>query len=98
MNAENDRQAWLSAMERIARPVLEAGAAGELKRRLPVKAVPSGVDDRSRFACLEAVGRLLCGIAPWLELSALTGEEEALRARVRRHGKAGHRQWRRPDF
>lgn len=80
MNVENDRQAWLNAMERIARPVLEAGSAGQLKRRLPVKSVPAGVDDRSQFACLEAVGRLLCGIAPWLELSTLTGEEEALRA------------------
>ncbi len=72
MTDQNDRQSWLNVMERIARPVLEAGAAGELRARLPVKAVPPGVDDRAQFACLEAVGRLLCGIAPWLELDDLS--------------------------
>jgi hypothetical protein len=66
-------------MERIARPVLEAGAAGELRARLPIKSVPPGQDDRSKFACLEAAGRLLCGIAPWLESQDLTGKEEKLR-------------------
>ena len=79
MTDQNDRQSWLSVMERVARPVLEAGAAGELRALLPVKAVPPGVDDRSQFACLEAVGRLLCGIGPWLELDGLTGDEEVLR-------------------
>ena len=82
MTDQNDRQSWLNVMERIARPVLEAGAAGELRARLPVKAVPPGEDDRAQFACLEAVGRLLCGIAPWLELDDLTGDEEDLRAEL----------------
>jgi hypothetical protein len=75
---QGDRHYWLNVLERIARPVLEAGARGELKRKMPVEGAPE-VNDRPLYSHLEAVGRLLCGIAPWLELSGLGGEEEALR-------------------
>ncbi|MBI3959601.1 MAG: DUF2264 domain-containing protein [Chloroflexi bacterium] len=80
-DANADRADWLSVLERIARPVLEAGAAGELRARMPVEHRPESTV-RHHFAHLEAVGRLLCGIAPWLELQGLTGEEEALRAEL----------------
>jgi len=76
-----DRTYWLTVLERIARPVLEAGAARELRARMPVEHRPESTN-RHRFAHLEAVGRLLCGIAPWLELTDLAGEEEALRAEL----------------
>lgn len=76
-----DRAYWLTVLERIARPVLEAGAAGELRARMPIEHRPES-RDRHRFAHLEAVGRLLCGIAPWLELEGLTGEEERLRGEL----------------
>lgn len=76
---QEDRRYWLTALDRIARPVLEAGAAGELKKRMPVEAA-QGMTDRVYYAYLEAVGRLLCGMAPWLELTNLHGEEEDLRA------------------
>jgi hypothetical protein len=78
-NGQEDRRYWLDALVRIARPVLEAGATGELKKRMPVEAAP-GMTDRAHYTHLEAVGRLLCGMAPWLELTGLPGEEEALRA------------------
>ena len=77
----SDRNYWLSVLERVARPVLEAGASGELRARMPVEHRPESTN-RHRFAHLEAVGRLLCGIAPWLELEGLTGEEEMLRAEL----------------
>ena len=77
----SDRKYWLSVLERVARPVLEAGASGELRARMPVEHRPESTN-RHRFAHLEAVGRLLCGIAPWLELEGLTGEEEMLRAEL----------------
>ncbi len=75
-----DRQYWLSVLERIARPVLAYGAAGELHCTMPVEAQPGAEADRAQYTHLEAVGRLLCGIAPWLELDGLSGAEEALRA------------------
>lgn len=75
-----DRSIWLDALERIARPVLTAGAAGQLRARMPVEAVAGMEADRAAFTHLEAVGRLLCGMAPWLELRGLAGDEERLRA------------------
>lgn len=74
----NDRAYWLHILKRLADPVLEAGAAGVLPTALPVA---PGREDRQPFAALEAAGRLLCGIAPWLESKDLQGEEEALRMR-----------------
>lgn len=74
------RKIWLDALERIARPVLTAGAAGELRAKMPVEAVAGTEADRARYTHLEAVGRLLCGMAPWLELRELTDDEERLRA------------------
>lgn len=80
-DTSSDRAYWLSVLERIARPVLEAGAVGELRARMPIEHRPES-RDRHRFAHLEAVGRLLSGIAPWLALEGLTGEEETLRAEL----------------
>lgn len=81
----DDRAYWLQVLEKIAQPVLEAGAIGELKVRMPVAykpdpTKPASYTDRHHYTYLEAVGRLLCGIAPWLGLEDLGGEEEALRA------------------
>ena len=76
---EDVRAYWVEVMARVARPVLDAGAAGALRARMPVEARPGLAADRAEYTHLEAVGRLLCGIAPWLELDGLTGEEEALR-------------------
>jgi len=64
--APTDRQVWLAMMRRIATPVLEALAARKLKATMPVQAAPN-VKDRPEYTYLEALGRTLCGIAPWLE-------------------------------
>jgi hypothetical protein len=75
-----NRTYWVSILERLAVPVLEAGAAGRLRRDMPVR----GGVNRENVAHLEAVGRLLSGIAPWLNCPGLTGEEAALQERLRR--------------
>jgi hypothetical protein len=75
----NDREYWLNTMLRIAEPVLKALAARELKRTMPVEA---RTGDRSRFTYLEALGRTLAGIAPWLETGPADGEEGARRAAI----------------
>ncbi|MFO7635631.1 MAG: DUF2264 domain-containing protein [Caldilinea sp.] len=78
----NHRLIWIDALERIARPVLTAGAAGELRQRMPVEAAAGTETDRAEYTHLEAVGRLLCGIAPWLEVQGLDGAEARLRAEL----------------
>src|ERR1039458_3639951 len=74
--AEDDRQYWLRQLTRIADPVLENLAAGTLKRNMPVECAGGKLEERRRYTHLEAVGRLLAGIAPWLEVE-LEAELEA---------------------
>ncbi len=70
---EEDRRYWVSTLERIARPVLENLARRELKRNMPVEQQLGA--KREAVTHLEAFGRLLCGIAPWLAVQNLAGEE-----------------------
>lgn len=77
MNGKEQRKYWLDTMLLIGGPVLEALAKRKLKEQLPTEFH----SDRSQFAHLEAFARLACGIAPWLELEGLEGEEEQLRVR-----------------
>lgn len=68
------RREWLERMLRIAGPVMDSLEKGELHRTLPCTWHP----DRKPYAMLEALGRTVEGIAPWLELEGLQGEELAL--------------------
>lgn len=74
------RTYWLETMLSIGNPVLDALSRRELKQRLPNEFHV----DRSEFAPLEALGRLACGIAPWLELQGLPEAEERLREQALR--------------
>lgn len=76
--SSEDRRYWLDVLQRIAKPVLTNLAARQLKARMPVES-HSRSNDRPQFTHLEALGRLLAGIAPWLELNSLSGAEEKLR-------------------
>jgi len=78
-NVLTDRKQWLEWMIRIGDPVLQALQERRLRRDMPVQAI---TDDREKFTYLEALGRLLCGMAPWLELTTLTGDEENERQRL----------------
>ena len=74
----NGRQEWLEDLLRIVGPVLENLERGELKKRLPLDFHP----ERAAFAPLEAFGRSMLGLAPWLEADdqALDEPERALQA------------------
>lgn len=60
------REYWVTTAERLARPVLTCLAERTLHARMPVESRP-GID-RRKVSHLEALGRLLAGLAPWLEL------------------------------
>lgn len=69
-----NRKDWLDAMLKIVAPVLDALEKGELKKTLPSYLH----EDRFTFAPLEAFGRSMLGLAPWLEVPADTlSPEEA---------------------
>ena len=76
-----NRREWLNALLRIVSPVLNALAEGKLKQTLPLDFHAN----RAEFAPLEAFGRSMLGLAPWLEADAeaLDPEERALQAEWR---------------
>jgi hypothetical protein len=77
-DSTGDREFWVGAMRRVADPVLTNLANGTLKARMPVEQA-SGADRRS-VTHLEALGRLMAGIAPWLELATDASAEGRARA------------------
>ena len=68
-------------MERILRPVLAHMAAGTLQQAMPLHG--NDLTGKERCTYLEALGRTICGIAPWLELPGLTGKEKVLQEEFR---------------
>jgi len=74
-----DRQYWVESLVRIAYPVLDALSRRQLKLRMPVEA---WYEDRRQYTYLEALGRTLAGIAPWLETGPRDGAEGELRAEM----------------
>lgn len=86
----DDRRYWVDILDRLAGPVLTALADGQLKQRMPVEVSPNGnARDRSQYAHLEAFGRLLAGISPWLELGSDSSDEEQLRSRYAELARKG---------
>jgi hypothetical protein len=81
-DTRSDREYWVDVAGRLAEPVLTNLARGTLKERMPVEEV-AGAGRRS-VTHLEAFGRLLAGVAPWLELAADESAEGRLRARYAR--------------
>ncbi|MGE5326330.1 MAG: DUF2264 domain-containing protein [Deltaproteobacteria bacterium] len=76
-----DRDYWCSLAGRLASPVLRALSRRRLKIEMPVETAPTA-KDRPQYTHLEALGRLLCGIAPWLELAGDETREGRDRARL----------------
>lgn len=74
-----DRKYWLKVMTKIATPVLESLSKGELKKNMPVECKPGKEVDRCKVTYLEAFGRLMAGMAPWLELGVNETEEGQVR-------------------
>lgn len=73
------RAYWVDVARRLAEPVLTNLANGTLLARMPVEQAAGA--KRETVSHLEALGRLVAGIAPWLELQADDGEEARLRNR-----------------
>jgi hypothetical protein len=68
---QSDRAYWIATLSRISDPVLTALSQRKLKATMPVEAPHGNAAERKQYTYLEAMGRLLSGIAPWLE----SGEE-----------------------
>jgi len=90
-NTKTTRQLWLTYMDKIARPVMENIANDKLKLNMPVE-LSERIDNketRPKVAWLEAFGRTLSGIAPWLQLEGGSNAEIKLRDQYRKWALQG---------
>lgn len=74
----NTRREWLESLLKIVGPVLDHLAEGTLKQHLPL----DYHRERAPFAPLEAFGRSMLGLSPWLEADtgSLDPEERELQS------------------
>jgi len=81
LSKRNTRKFWLNYLQKLTEPVLTAIAADQFKQKMPVEAKePTLINDRAKYTHLEAFGRLLCGIAPWLQAEHTNEAENQLKA------------------
>ncbi|TFF34742.1 DUF2264 domain-containing protein [Mucilaginibacter psychrotolerans] len=79
------RKLWLNYLDKVARPVLSNLAADQLRLKMPME-VSERTDNkqgRTEAGYLEAFGRTLSGIAPWLQMEGGDAAEVKLRTQYR---------------
>jgi len=64
----SDRTYWVDLLYKISEPVLRNMSRGELKKNMPLELSPTWDNRNKDVAYMEAFGRLMDGIAPWLNL------------------------------
>jgi len=77
-----ERKYWINLLTRIAKPLLASLSRGELKLKMPVECMAGNEANRRTVTYLEAFGRLMAGMSPWLALGADETEEGRLRAEM----------------
>jgi hypothetical protein len=73
------REYWVSVLTKIIHPVLKQLSEGNLHANMPVHVHPDSKRDRTKVSQLEAFGRTMAGISPWLEL----GEDDSAEGKQR---------------
>ena len=76
---KDTRKYWIETMLKIVSHIFENLAQGKLAKEIP----SDFHKNEFNTIALEAFGRSVCGIAPWLELDGLHGEEGELQERYR---------------
>lgn len=78
-DTRTDREYWVSQVTRITEPVLNALQQDRIKELMPVECVAGALSSRKEVTYLEALGRSLAGLSPWLELGPDQTKEGQLR-------------------
>ncbi|MDR0505445.1 MAG: DUF2264 domain-containing protein, partial [Dysgonamonadaceae bacterium] len=79
----NDRHYWTDLAYKIAVPVLSNMSKGELSKNMQLELSPVWDGRDKRVSYMEAFGRLMDGLAPWLSLSDDDTEESRQRSQLR---------------
>ena len=77
-----DRQYWVNITHKISFPILHSLSKGELKKLMPVENNKKAKGNE-HFTYLEALGRLLCGISPWLESKESSRREIKIKEKIK---------------
>ena len=86
-----DREYWVSTICRIASPVLENMAKGELQKNMQTEYSPSFDNRNRKVVFMETFGRLMAGIAPWLSLPDDDTDEGRQRRKLREWALASNK-------
>lgn len=78
-----DRAYWCNLAYKMAAPVLSNMAKGELQKNMIVEVSPTWDGRDKKVTYMEAFGRLMAGIAPWLTLPDDNTEEGQMRKQLR---------------
>lgn len=81
---QSDREIWSDLLYRISHPVLSALSQGKLKALLPLEMPKDAYGGRDQVIYLEAFGRTLAGLAPWLALEKVSEREKPRQAELRK--------------
>lgn len=77
-----DRMYWCETMYRIAAPILEPMSEGCLQQKMDLELSPTWDGRDKRVAYMEAFGRTMSGLAPWLSLPDTNTKEGQMRKKL----------------
>nr|WP_199157652.1 DUF2264 domain-containing protein [Pedobacter sp. ASV2] len=80
---QQDRSFWAKTLYRISYPVIHNLANGTLKQNMPKEIGPQYYLNLEKVTYLEALGRTIAGVAPWLALPDDNTEEGEMRKQLR---------------
>lgn len=80
---QQDREYWSQLLYKISYPVVHNLAEQTLKKNMPLEVGPDYYLMVKKVTYLEAVGRTMAGIAPWLALADDNTKEGVLRKKLR---------------
>ena len=79
----NDREYWAGLLDKIATPVLENMSKGLLVKNMEMQFGPTRDNRDKRVGYMEAFGRLIAGLAPFISLPDDNTAESKIRKRLR---------------
>lgn len=78
-----DRLYWANLLYKMTYPVIHNLAEGTLKKNMPLETPPNYFLKVEKVTYMEAIGRTLAGVAPWLALPDDDTQEGALRKQLK---------------
>jgi|JI7StandDraft_1071085.scaffolds.fasta_scaffold03960_6 hypothetical protein len=79
----SDRAYWVSLLQKISAPVLDNMSKGELRKNMKIEVSPTWDGRPKDVAYMEAFGRLIAGIAPFVALPEENSAEGQIRKKLK---------------